>query len=576
MQSHKLLARASTVLIASLLTAGSLFLVAPASATGTVTQGTPTSGTTTDVNSSSFTDQLSATGDGSAVTYVTTVGSSGVSVDANGVVTTTGSLSAGSYTVSGTDSDADGDTGDWSYTLTVTSTAGPPSGGSPSGGQTLIQTSATSGSTTTPDSATFAPPPIAVAASDGAVTYTTTTPNLGLTVSSAGAITVAALLAAGTYTVSGTDHDTNGDTGTWTYTLTVTDTFFTVTFEPNGGHGTMAAQRGDHPTALAFNEFTRAGYTFVNWFTSANGTGTPYANGATYPFTAPITLYAQWKKGKVASHTVTFFANGGTGSMAPERENTATGLSNVTFTRVGYTFSNWSTTANGKGKSFANRVTYSFKASLSLYAQWTKKKKGPAKPEFTVTFAANGGAGAMASEVGRAPAALNQVTFTRAGYTFVSWNTKATGSGANYANRAEFPFSANATLYAQWKKIKKTAPPPPPIIYGGLILGPFAAGSSTLTPGLESQIRDIVGDVKSKGKSQIALLGFGDNLSGASSSSSTNVALGRERAQAVADYLQGRLTALGLKGWSISIGAEGTGTTSSGQIESALVSVTLS
>jgi hypothetical protein len=32
------------------------------------------------------------------------------------------------------------------------------------------------------------------------------------------------------------------------------------------------------------------------------------ANGATYPFTASLTLYAQWKKGKVAFHEVRFFA----------------------------------------------------------------------------------------------------------------------------------------------------------------------------------------------------------------------------------------------------------------------------
>ncbi|MHB1709928.1 MAG: hypothetical protein ACYCV7_00795, partial [Acidimicrobiales bacterium] len=40
-------------------------------------------------------------------------------------------------------------------------------------------------------------------------------------VSSTGAVSAAASLAAGTYTVSGTDADTNGGNGTWTFTLTV-------------------------------------------------------------------------------------------------------------------------------------------------------------------------------------------------------------------------------------------------------------------------------------------------------------------------------------------------------------------
>jgi outer membrane protein OmpA-like peptidoglycan-associated protein len=124
--------------------------------------------------------------------------------------------------------------------------------------------------------------------------------------------------------------------------------------------------------------------------------------------------------------------------------------------------------------------------------------------------------------------------------------------------------------------VKKTVAPPP-IVYGGMTLGPFARGSSTLTPGLKSQISDIAGDVRSQHKFQIALLGFGDTLPGTGTSSSKNVALGRARARAVASYLQGRLSALSLKGgWSISIGAVGTGKTNSGQIESALVSVTLS
>jgi uncharacterized repeat protein (TIGR02543 family) len=119
----------------------------------------------------------------------------------------------------------------------------------------------------------------------------------------------------------------------------------------------MAPEKQDQSTSLTINKFTRSGYTFVDWNTSASGAGTAYANGATYPFTASLTLYAQWKKGKVAFHEVRFFANGGKGSMAIEHENTPTGLSTVNFTRTGYTFSNWNTKARGTGSAFANDVT---------------------------------------------------------------------------------------------------------------------------------------------------------------------------------------------------------------------------
>ena len=69
---------------------------------------------------------------------------------------------------------------------------------------------------------------------------------------------------------------------------------FTVTFNANGGTGSMAAETASVPTALTANSFTRAGYTFSGWNTATDGSGTAYADGAVYPFTASATLYAQW------------------------------------------------------------------------------------------------------------------------------------------------------------------------------------------------------------------------------------------------------------------------------------------
>jgi uncharacterized repeat protein (TIGR02543 family) len=498
------------------------------------------------------------TGNNGAVTYTTTSAPAGVTVNpTTGAVTTTGQLTAGSYPVSGTDADVDGDTGVWTFALTVT----------PPGVRAIVQTSATTGSTTTPDSATFVPPAITVSGNTGAVTFATTTSSTGLKVTSGGIISVTASLPAGSYTVSGTDKDSNGDFGTWTYSLTVTDTFETVTFEANVGTGSMAPEKQDQPTSLTINKFTRTGYTFVDWNTSASGAGTAYANGATYPFTASLTLYAQWKKGKVAFHEVRFFANGGKGSMATERENTPTGLSAAKFTRTGYTFSKWNTKAGGTGSAFANHVTYSFRSSLSLYAQWKKIPRVPAKPEFTVAFAANGGKGVMASEKGRTPAALSKVTFTRAGYTFRYWNTKPGGSGANYANGAQFPFAANVTLYAQWHRKKVVVPP---AVSASASIDPFAPKSSSLTSSLESQINAVAATVKANHDTKIALVGYGDELSKADQLNESiwaaNFVLSRDRARAVETYLRTQLAALGVHSFTIS--AEGYGSSISGTTSS--------
>lgn len=67
----------------------------------------------------------------------------------------------------------------------------------------------------------------------------------------------------------------------------------TVTFNANGGSGTMADQTASSATALTTNAFTRSGYSFAGWATSATGT-VAYADTASYTFGSSVTLYAVW------------------------------------------------------------------------------------------------------------------------------------------------------------------------------------------------------------------------------------------------------------------------------------------
>jgi hypothetical protein len=61
-----------------------------------------------------------------------------------------------------------------------------------------------------------------VSGSHGTVTYAQTEADVQiLTVSSSGKVSAPATLAAGTYKVMGTARDSLGDTGTWSFTLTV-------------------------------------------------------------------------------------------------------------------------------------------------------------------------------------------------------------------------------------------------------------------------------------------------------------------------------------------------------------------
>lgn len=70
---------------------------------------------------------------------------------------------------------------------------------------------------------------------------------------------------------------------------------------------------------------------------------------------------------------------------------------------------------------------------------------------YTITYNANGGSGSMASQtVNGTSASVGTSTFTRTGYNFTGWNTKADGSGTSYSNGQAITLTGNITLYAQW------------------------------------------------------------------------------------------------------------------------------
>lgn len=70
----------------------------------------------------------------------------------------------------------------------------------------------------------------------------------------------------------------------------------TVTFDANGGTGEMTPQTFTigTPQALSANMFTREGFSYVNWNTAADGTGTAYSDSQEVNPTSSMILYAQW------------------------------------------------------------------------------------------------------------------------------------------------------------------------------------------------------------------------------------------------------------------------------------------
>lgn len=167
---------------------------------------------------------------------------------------------------------------------------------------------------------------------------------------------------------------------------------------------------------------------------------------------------------KTNKYTVTFDKNNGTGTMADQTftYGVKQALTKNAFARTGYTFAGWNTQANGKGTTYTDQqevtsLSATDGATIRLYAQWTAIS-------YTVTYDGNGstaGSTASSSHTYDTAKALTANGFTKTGYTFKGWNTKADGSGTSYADKASVKNlsstnGATVTLYAQWTANKYT------------------------------------------------------------------------------------------------------------------------
>jgi len=85
---------------------GSMIVTATVASAATITQSAPLTGSTTVGTSGAFTDQLGVTGSTGTLAFTATGGDvTHLLVSGPGVITTSGALAAGSYVISGTDSD---------------------------------------------------------------------------------------------------------------------------------------------------------------------------------------------------------------------------------------------------------------------------------------------------------------------------------------------------------------------------------------------------------------------------------------------------------------------------------------
>ena len=231
---------------------------------------------------------------------------------------------------------------------------------------------------------------------------------------------------------------------------------YTVTFKHNytGSKDTTAITNASWKLA-SLPKPDRDGYEFKGWWTTATGGDSIRLDRV---YSEDITVYARWQAEgatPVLMYTITFNANGGTGT-APGPQKTEAGYG-ITLpngnglTKANSTFGGWNTKNDGTGTNYNATDSYTPKNDVTLYAKWN------AATTYTITFDANGGNALTpnTANTGADGKLASLPTPTRSGdYAFNGWFTAATGGTQITTGTA---FTANATVYAQWEA--NTSPP---------------------------------------------------------------------------------------------------------------------
>lgn len=220
---------------------------------------------------------------------------------------------------------------------------------------------------------------------------------------------------------------------------------------------------------------TRTGYTFNGYYDATSG-GTQYykADGSsarTWNKIAATTLYAQWTA-TASTYTIILDNQGGSGA-ASVSATYDTKLPNVEVPKKdGYTFKGYFEATNGGFQWYYENgicsTNWDKQSGATLYAHWVANT-------YNVIFDknANDATGAINQQTftyGQAQA-LHSNNFIRPGYFFAGWNTKADGSGTNYADKASvqnLATSGTTTLYAQWTEITISATLTPNSVQTGI------------------------------------------------------------------------------------------------------------
>ena len=220
---------------------------------------------------------------------------------------------------------------------------------------------------------------------------------------------------------------------------------FTITFNANGGTGSMepvTVEEGSRYPLPVCGFTAPDGQEFKAWEIG----GIEYNVGDGYVVLGNTEIKALWKDSAVipTTFTITFNANGGTGSMEPVtvEEGSRYPLPACGFIPpVNMQFSGWALSADG---SVIANGAIMVTSNITLYAIWEPVPVN----EFVVFFDGNGGTPAVSSmtTIGHRLAFLPGA-FRSGSYRFDGWYTEQNGGELITTSTV---FAANTIVYAHW------------------------------------------------------------------------------------------------------------------------------
>ena len=223
-----------------------------------------------------------------------------------------------------------------------------------------------------------------------------------------------------------------------------TTSFYDVSFNTNGGNVIESQHIRDGRSAVQ-PAAVKQHHTFDGWYANEGCTG------SAYDFTTAVdhsfTLYAKWK----ANYRVNYSKAGIGGISGIMNSQTlhvgeANQLAACAYSRKGYTFIGWATTADGDAEyadgASVTSLTTTPGASVTLYAKWQANKYDISAPaNFSVTVGGSTAATATTDQVVTVQAA--------SGYSLINKPTVVDDNGmtraVSYAGNGSYTFTMPAS-----------------------------------------------------------------------------------------------------------------------------------